>query len=315
MDRTEWCKILSKFENHLKLERSLAELTIRNYKTDIETFYQYMNEERIVDFKTIDRSFVRGFFGWLIDLGYVRPSIARKSSVLKTFMHWMVKEKLILQDPMPGRGVIKIDSRLPRFLSEEDVLRLMKSPDMTDNFGFRDRAILEVIYASGMRVSEATNINVDQVNLGQGEVRVLGKGAKERIVLLGKPALALLRTYMMDIRPKLTKMKGSRALFLNRYGSRLSQRSIQSKVRAYARKAGIDSGVHTHTLRHTFATHMLEGGADLRVVQELLGHSNPATTQIYTHLTQTELRETYHSAHPRAKLPNGRVVERMKEED
>ena len=216
---------------------------------------------------------------------------------------------------MPGRGVIKIDSRLPRFLSQEDVLRLMKSPDMTDNFGFRDRAILEVIYASGMRVSEATNINVDQVNLGQGEVRVLGKGAKERIVLLGKPALALLRTYMMDIRPKLTKMKGSRALFLNRYGSRLSQRSIQSKVRAYARKAGIDSGVHTHTLRHTFATHMLEGGADLRVVQELLGHSNPSTTQIYTHLTQTELRETYHSAHPRAKLPNGRVVERMKEED
>ncbi len=315
MDKIEWCKIVSRFENHLKWERSLSDFTVRNYKADIESFYQYLNEEGIADFKIIDRSFIRGFFAWLIDLGYVRPSIARKSSVLKTFMRWMVKQKLITRDPMPGRGVIKLDSRLPRFLSQEDVLRLMKAPDTSDDLGLRDRTILEVIYASGMRVSEATSLDADQVNLGQGEVRVLGKRAKQRIVLLGKPALALLGTYMMDIRPKLAGAKNSRALFLNRYGSRLSQRSIQSKVRKYAKKAGIDSGVHTHTLRHTFATHMLEGGADLRVVQELLGHSNPATTQIYTHLTQSEVRDTYHSAHPRAKLSNGRTVEEIEEGD
>ncbi|MGH2543245.1 MAG: tyrosine-type recombinase/integrase, partial [Ardenticatenaceae bacterium] len=164
----------------------------------------------------------------------------------------------------------------------------------------RDHALLEVIYGAGLRVSEANSLDIEMINLDTGEIRVTGKGSKQRIVLIGQTARHALTLYLRDVRPKLLNRKSGDALFLNKSGSRLSQRSIQEKVRRYALKAGLPSGVHTHTLRHSFATHMLEGGADLRVVQELLGHASPSTTQIYTHVTRSQAREVYMSAHPRA---------------
>ena len=230
----------------------------------------------------------------------MRPSIARKLSVLRTLFRWLNRQGIADQEPLPARGSFKTDSRLPRFLSQDEAAKLMTSPDPTSDKGIRDRALLEIIYAAGLRVSEVNGLDLDRVNLETRELRVTGKGAKERVVLIGQPARDAIRVYVQQVRPNVASADAGGALFVNRFGERLSQRSIQKIVRGYAAHAGLGSQVHTHTLRHSFATHMLEGGADLRVVQELLGHSSPATTQIYTHITQREARKAYMSAHPRA---------------
>ena len=176
---------------------------------------------------------------------------------------------------------------------------MLEAPDQSKPTGMRDRAILELLYSSGVRLGELTALNIKDVDPVKWEVRVRGKGAKERIVLMGQPAGDALQDYLTTARPALAKTREG-AMFVNRYGGRLSRRSVQKMVVRSAIKAGTRSGVHTHTLRHTFATHLLEGGADLRVVQELLGHSSPTTTQIYTHVTQTEARRVYMASHPRA---------------
>ena len=198
---------------------------------------------------------------------------------------------------------MKVESRLPRFLSQEEAARLVEAPEMSERLGPRDRALLELIYSAGLRVSETAGLDTENVDLEARQLRVTGKGSKQRMVLIGNSARSALALYVRDLRPSLVSRRSGSALFLNRYGGRLSQRSIQEKVRRYAIKAAIGSGVHTHTLRHSFATHMLEGGADLRVVQELLGHASPATTQVYTHVTNTQAKEVYLSAHPRARRP------------
>ena len=195
---------------------------------------------------------------------------------------------------------MRSDRRLPRFLSQANAEKLMDAADPATLVGIRDKALLELIYGAGLRVSEASGLDVTNMNLPSREIRVTGKGSKQRIVLIGESAKKSLARYLREARPKLVGEQSKLILFLNRFGGRLSQRSIQEKVRRYSLKAGLPEGVHTHTLRHSFATHMLEGGADLRVVQDLMGHSSPATTQIYTHVTQNEARRVYYSAHPRS---------------
>ena len=258
-------------------------------------------------FSDLDRRTIRTYLSWLHELGYVRPSIARKLSVLRTLFRWLNRQGIADHDPLPARGSFKTDTHLPRFLSQKEASKLVTSPDPTSDKGIRDRALLELIYAAGLRVSEVNGLDLDRVSLETRELRVTGKGSKERIVLIGAPARDAIRAYVQQVRPNVASSDAGRALFVNRFGKRLSQRSIQKIVRSYAAHAGLGSQVHTHTLRHSFATHMLEGGADLRVVQELLGHSSPATTQVYTHVTQREARRAYMSAHPRAdgngKLP------------
>ncbi len=296
----DWPTLLKKFEEHLKGERGLAPLTVRNYLTDISPLRDYMQLKAVRRLEDLDRLALRGYLAWLNEIGYVRASIARKSSTLRTFLHWLLRHGLIERDPLPKRVVMKTESRLPRFLSQAEAARLIEAPDTSEALGPRDRALLDVIYSAGLRVSEAAGLDTGNVDLEACQLRVTGKGSKERIVLVGGSARSAIAMYLRDVRPNLVNRQSGNALFLNRYGGRLSQRSIQEKVRRYAIKAGIESGVHTHTLRHSFATHMLEGGADLRVVQELLGHASPATTQIYTHVTNTRAREVYLSAHPRA---------------
>ena len=258
-------------------------------------------------FSDLDRRTIRTYLSWLHELGYVRPSIARKLSVLRTLFRWLNRQGIADHDPLPARGSFKTDTHLPRFLSQNEASKLVTSPDPTSDKGIRDRALLELIYAAGLRVSEVNGLDLDRVSLETRELRVTGKGSKERIVLIGAPARDAIRAYIQQVRPNVASSDAGRALFVNRFGERLSQRSIQKIVRSYAAHAGLGSQVHTHTLRHSFATHMLEGGADLRVVQELLGHSSPATTQVYTHVTQREARRAYMAAHPRAdgngKLP------------
>ena len=313
MQDQEWRSLISGFEDHLKAERGLAALTIRNHKTDLEPLYDYMQREAIVGVGALDRAKLRAYLAWLAELGYVRRSIARKLSALRTFLRWLMRQNLIDKDPLPKRRMMKVDSRLPRFLSQDEATRLVQAPEMSDGLGPRDRALLELIYAAGLRVSEVNGLNISDMNLDTREVRVTGKGSKQRMVLIGLAARDALALYLREVRPELGGPRTDNALFLNRSGSRLSQRSIQEKVRRYASKVGLGPGVHTHTLRHSFATHMIEGGADLRIVQELLGHSSPATTQVYTHVTKSEAKKVYLAAHPRAK--RSRPAEEPSEQD
>ena len=313
MKDSEWSEIMSTFRDHLVAERSLAPLTVRNYLADLEPLRDFMADRGIASFADLDRLSVRGYLSWLNDLGYVRPSMARKLSALRSLFRLLNRTGVAEHDPLPARGTFKIDSRLPRFLSQQEASNLMDAPDPTSDKGIRDRALLELIYATGLRVSEVNGLNVDSVNLQTRELRVIGKGSKERVALIGESARDALRAYLTEVRPSVATSDADGALFVNRYGSRLSQRSIQKAVRGYAAHNGLGTHVHTHTLRHSFATHLLEGGADLRVVQELLGHASPATTQIYTHITKTEARKAYMSAHPRARRANIERVERGEE--
>lgn len=301
MDENKWQALIADFEKHLRAEKGLAELTIRNYKADIQPLYDFVRLKDIADMRSLDRLTLRGYLAWLTELGYVRHSVSRKLSTLRTFLKWMSSKGIIEGDPLPKRGIMRVPKRLPRFLSEEQADRLMDAPNTTKPTGLRDQALLEVIYGAGLRVSEASNLRVTDLNLSTREIRVRGKGSKERVVLVGETAKNAISLYLRDGRPKLAGKGSGVTLFLNRFGGRLSQRSIQEKVRRYSVKAALPSGVHTHTLRHSYATHMLEGGADLRVVQELMGHASPATTQIYTHVTNAQAKQVYMAAHPRAR--------------
>ena len=300
MDEREWASAIEKFSTHLSAEKGLAALTVRNYTTDLTALAEYMRGKKIPRLRDLDRAALRSYLAWLVQLGYARSSVVRKLSALRSFLRWLAKDGVIEGDPLPRRGVMKRERRLPDFLSQNDSARLVEAPDITTPIGLRDRVILEIAYGSGLRVSEIHGLDVGSMNLASGEIRVIGKGSKERIVLFGDEARGALDAYLGEARPQLANRASGNALFLNRYGGRLTQRSIQEKVRRYSARVGLRSGVHTHTLRHSFATHLLEGGADLRVVQDLLGHSSPATTQIYTHVTQRQARDVYMAAHPRA---------------
>lgn len=300
MNENEWQTLLNGFTEHLKAEKGLADLTIRNYAADIQPLYEYMAQSGIADMRALDRHTLRAYLAWLNRLGYARPSVARKLSTLRTFLKWLARKGVIEGDPLPKRGVMRVEKRLPRFLSQDQAARLMDAPDAAKPIGLRDQALLEVIYGGGLRVSEASNLRVTDLNLSTREVRVTGKGSKQRVLLLGETAKNALTVYLRHGRPALASKDSDTILFINRFGGRLSQRSIQQKVRKYSVKAALPAGVHTHTLRHSYATHMLEGGADLRVVQELMGHASPATTQIYTHVTNAQAKQVYLDAHPRA---------------
>ena len=300
MDAAAWQELIGKFETHLTAEKGLADLTVRNYKTDLQPLFEYMQTQDIDDLRSLDRYRVRGYLAWLVELGYVKASIVRKLSALRTFIRWLIRIGVIERDPMPSRGTMKGEGRLPRFLSQSEAGRLVSAPDASDDLGARDRALLELIYAAGLRVSEVRDLNIEDIHFDTKELRVRGKGSKQRIVLIGSDAHQALVRYLRDVRPGLASRESGSAVFLNRSGGRLSQRSIQKKIRKYSMATALRTDVHTHTLRHSFATHLLEGGADLRVVQELLGHASPATTQIYTHVTQTQARQAYLASHPRA---------------
>lgn len=306
MASVDWIELFAGFQEHLRAEKGLAPLTVRNYVTDLEPLRQFMGNQGPTEFQELDRRALRAYLAWLHELGYVRPSILRKLSVLRNFLNWLRRRGVIEHDPVPPRGMMKKEYRLPRFLSQEEVGKMIQSPDTSQPLGARDRALLELIYAGGLRVSEANSINLSDVNLQTREVRVHGKGAKQRVVLMGHAARDAISRYLSEARGNIGSLESGSALFVNRFGGRLGQRSIQKIVRRYAIQSGLGVRVHTHTLRHSFATHLLEGGADLRVVQGLLGHSSPATTQVYTHVTALEARRAYMAAHPRAQTnPKG----------
>ena len=295
-------EVFNKYINYLEAERNAAAYTVRNYTTDLLDFFNFLREKKISSLNEVDKRILRDYLSYLMEQGFVKASIARKLSAIRSFYRYLMREGMVPTSPVATTSSPKLDKRLPSFLSIEEVNRLLEAPDLTAPQGQRDRALLELLYASGLRVSELANLDIKQVNLDTDEIRVRGKGDKERIVLMGKPAAEALRTYFQQGRPKLfgAKIRMTNAVFINRDGERLTERSVQRLLEKYAKIAGIEKRVYPHMLRHTFATHLLDGGADLRVVQELLGHANLSSTQIYTHVTKSQARKVYLSAHPMA---------------
>ncbi|UCC90258.1 MAG: tyrosine recombinase XerC [Dehalococcoidia bacterium] len=294
-------EVFNKYINYLEAERNASRYTVRNYTTDLLGFFNFLKTKGISSLKEVDRHVLRDYLSHLMEEGIVKASIARKLSAIRSFYRYLVREKIVTANPVAKTSSPKLDRRLPSFLTPEEVVRLLEAPDLSTPQGQRDRALIELLYASGLRVSELVNLDMGQVNFDTDEIRVWGKGSKERVVLMGKPAAAALSTYLSQGRPKLLGNKKSSALFVNRYGGRLIGRRVQRILEKYASLAGINKRVYPHLLRHTFATHLLDGGAGLRVVQELLGHANLSSTQIYTHVTKSQAKKVYLSAHPMAR--------------
>lgn len=295
-------ELFQRYINYLEAEKNAALNTVRNYRTDLLDFFNFLKDEKIGTLNEVDKQVIRRYLSNLIKRAFVKASIARKLSALRSFYRYLKREGIIAVSPVANTTSPKLDKRLPAFLSQDEINRLLKTPDFSTPQGQRDRALLELLYASGLRVSEIASLDVGQVDLETNEIRVWGKGAKERVVLMGKPAAEALTAYLKKGRPELLgDKKTSKALFINRSGGRLTERSVQLLLKEYAARAGIKKRVHPHMLRHTFATHLLDGGADLRVVQELLGHASLSSTQIYTHVTKSQARKVYLSAHPMAK--------------
>lgn len=295
---------LQNYINYLKLERSASPYTVRNYSSDLKDFLFFLSSSRAISPLNVDRNTLRGFINHLNERGIVKASIARKLSAVRSFYHYLAKRGLIDKDPLLEFQSPKLDKRLPGFLTHEEMEKLLNSADEKKPTGQRDSVILELLYASGIRVSEITQLDINRINLTTREIWVIGKGLKERAVLMGEPAVEKLQRYISDSRVKLLNNNRSTALFINKYGKRLTQRQIQNIVAKHGREAGLNKKVHPHLLRHTFATHLLDGGADLRVVQELLGHATLSTTQVYTHLSQSQTRRVYLAAHPLAHPDN-----------
>ena len=293
---------LQKFVTYLIAEKNASPYTVKNYRHEIGQFFDFLKEQGIDSWDGVDRYVLRRYLAWLQAEGYVKASITRRISELRSFCRYLVREDVLDANPIRVISSPKVPKRLPDYLDPDEVEALLAAPDATAPQGQRDRAILEVLYASGLRVSELVSLNLSNLDLRHGELRVWGKGAKERLALLGKPACRALTRYIEDGRSKLVKEnRATSALFLNRLGSRLSTRSVSNILDKYAKLAGLERRVTPHVIRHTFATHLLDGGADLRTVQELLGHTSLSTTQIYTHVSQARAKEVYRKAHPRVR--------------
>ncbi|NQT31514.1 MAG: tyrosine recombinase XerC, partial [Deltaproteobacteria bacterium] len=275
-------KIFDRYIQYLEAERNASPYTVRNYRADLADFFKFLKGTELTLLNEVDRHVLRDYLSHLVERGIAKASIARKLSAIRSFFRYLVREEILAKNPIEQVSSPKLDKRLPSFLTKEEMVRLLNTPDLSTPLGQRDRALLELLYASGLRVSELVSLTPEQIDMESNEIRVWGKGSKERMVLMGEPAAEALKSYIEDGQARLRGEKKTNALFLNRYGQRLPARSVQRLLHKYAIKAGIGKRVHPHMLRHTFATHLLDGGADLRVVQELLGHARLTSTQIYT---------------------------------
>lgn len=282
---------IAKFIRYLEVENDASKHTLRAYRKDLESFSEYVGE-KARDIELID---VRGFVAQQSKDGLNKTTAARRLATVRSFLNFLCREGYIKSNPAKLVTTPKTEKRLPNFLSVDDVFTLIEKPDGIGFLYTRDRAILELLYSSGLRVSEIAELNVDDINTKEGLVKVKGKGKKERMLPIGSKAIEAIKAYTAE--KMLLKNKGT-AMFLNRRGARLSDRGVRRIVVKYSRLIGINGQIGPHTLRHTFASHLLQAGADLRVIQELLGHSSLSTTQKYTHIDITHLMDVYDRAHP-----------------
>lgn len=289
------------FLEYLTVELGLSANTRQAYERDLRLFCKtlgFKNSDALVN---VSREQITGYMTQLKEKGLAAATIARKLAAIKAFYRFMTAEGYMDANPAEVVEAGTKGIKLPRVLSEDEVVRLLNQPDITSAEGFRDRTMLEVLYATGMRVSELINLTLERVDLNMKYIIAFGKGSKERIVPLGSVAAEFLQQYLEKVRPKLTHAdRNTNIVFLAFGGHELTRQRFWQIIRAYGRKANINKALTPHILRHSFATHLLDNGADLRSVQELLGHSDISTTQIYTHLTNKRLRDIYAKAHPRA---------------
>lgn len=292
-------ELIDTFLNYLSVERGLAKNTIISYREDLHAYINFMEYNKIDALSRIQKNDIVDFMLNQKDKGVQASSIARRLAAIRMFHRFLVRERILKADPSNLIDSPKLWKRLPETLSLNEVETLITQPDVRDTQGARDRAILETLYATGMRVSEAVNLKLDSLNLEVGFLRCVGKGNKERVIPLGKKAISSITRYMEVSRPKLLRKEESDFLFLNRFGKKISRQSLWKLIKRYAKLAKIKKPIKPHLLRHSFATHLLERGADLRSVQEMLGHSNISTTQIYTHINKDRLKSIHKMFHPR----------------
>lgn len=291
---------LEQFHDYLTFERGLSGRTVTAYGRDLARWIAFLREEGIDDPREVGVQDLRAWVFALKDEGLAATSIRRAQSALRTYFGFLLAEGVLETDPTDRLDSPRVERRLPDFLSREETERLLEAPDPDHPTYWRDRAILEFLYATGVRVSELVELPLSSLDLDEGFATVFGKGAKERLVPVGAPALRALRRYLREVRPGLDSGEGEGRVFLNARGRPIRRESIWAIVKKAAERAGIRKGVSPHTLRHTFATHLVEGGADLAAVQELLGHADISTTQIYTHLDRAYLRDMHRKYHPRS---------------
>lgn len=289
------------FLEYLTVELGLSANTRQAYERDLRLFCKTLGFKNSDTLVNVSREQITGYMTQLKEKGLAAATIARKLAAIKAFYRFMTAEGYMDANPAEVVEAGTKGIKLPRVLSEDEVVRLLNQPDITTAEGFRDRTMLEVLYATGMRVSELINLTLERVDLNMKYIIAFGKGSKERIVPLGSVAAEFLQQYLEKVRPKLTHAgRNTNIVFLAFGGHELTRQRFWQIIRAYGRKANINKALTPHILRHSFATHLLDNGADLRSVQELLGHSDISTTQIYTHLTNKRLRDIYAKAHPRA---------------
>lgn len=284
-------RYLDKFILYLEIEKNYSPHTILNYRIDLTEFLKFIKQ---IPIKKIDYHLLRKFLAQMRGKQYRPRTLARKLSSLRSFFRFLHRENFIEVNPAVLLMSPKLDKTLPKFLTESEITQLIEAPPLKTSSGRRDRAILETLYSTGIRVSELVGLNVDQVDLIGNIAKIAGKGKKERLIPVGDKALNAIRDYLQ------CRKHQSSALFLNKNGSRLSDRSVRNIINKHIRAVSLTHDISPHVLRHSFATHLLNRGADLRAVQELLGHVNLSTTQIYTHVTTDRLKEVYNRAHPRA---------------
>jgi integrase/recombinase XerC len=304
--------LLTQFLEHLRYERNVSEHTLRNYAIDLGQFLEHLapadpatGERREVDVKDIDHITIREWLSELHDAQKKKSSIARKLAALRTFFQFLIREGAVEANPAKLVSTPRLEKKLPNHLSVEDAVRFIETPDETTDLGKRDRAILEMLYGTGVRVSELVKLDLRDIDFRGRTIRVKGKRRKERVVPFGEPALQALMRYLTEVRPAFLNHapaaeRDEHAVFLNYQGTRITTRSVGRMVDKYIK---ICAGIHDispHSLRHSFATHLLDSGADLRDIQELLGHARLSTTQIYTHVSMEKLIEVYDKAHPKA---------------
>jgi integrase/recombinase XerC len=297
--------LIDEFMVYLKVEKNASEKTMESYQNDLFQLISFLVEELATNDNNITPDMVthlqiRKYLSTLQKKQLARASIARKLATYRTFFKFLCREEIIEYNPIKAIATPKLEKRLPNFLYQDEMNKLLEAPDKDTPFGLRDRAILETFYSSGLRISELVTIDVSQLDFSLGYLRVMGKGSKERIVPLGSYAIKAINTYLETGRPKLITDPQEQAVFLNKHGKRLTPRGIRYMLDKYVEEISLAHHISPHTLRHTFATHLLENGADLRAVQELLGHVSMSTTQIYTHVTKERLRNVYKNTHPRA---------------
>lgn len=292
--------ILHDYLNYLSVERGLSKNTLESYARDLRQYLEYLKEKKNIELSETTQATVIGYLLQLQVKGKATATLSRSLAAIKSYYHFLFREEKIERDPTINLDAPKQEKRLPRVLSVEDVGNLLEQPDLKTPSGIRDRAMLEVLYATGLRVSELVSLKVSDLNLEMGYIKCFGKGSKERIVPLGSVASKYVKHYLEHARKFLASSLHEDTLFLNHHGHRLTRQGFWKIIKKYAENINLEDDITPHTLRHSFATHLLENGADLRSVQEMLGHADISTTQIYTHLTKNKIKEVYEKTHPRA---------------